>query len=220
MKEIELLPQWYKINKKQHNALCFQYAALGAILLLMAIWSLIINASAKREQATLASLEERRASTEKIIAEYSDLSRQVEQLKVNKAMIEQVNSNIDISRVLAELSYLINKNILIDKLSFTAEKIVKTRNKPQINQNAVISQADIQTLSGPVRFVIRMAGFASDSQKVADLICNLEDSPYFCQAAPLYTDNKNPRNKNIFSGSQSQVAGFDIGCFLDNYQDK
>ena len=220
MKEIELLPQWYRINKKQHNALRFQYAALGVILLLMTVWTLLINASAKRGQQELSSLEERRASTDKIIKEYSDLARQVEQLKLKKALIEQVSSNIDISSLLAELSFLIDKNVLIDKLSFTAEKFVKTRNKPQINQNAVMSQAEVQTLSGPVRFVIRMAGFAADSQKVADLICRLEDSQYFCQVAPLYTDNKNPRNKNIFSGNQSQIAGFDIDCYLANYEEK
>ena len=220
MKEIDLLPQWYKSNRKQRSAICAQYAALGLVLFVMTLWTLFTSGSVKKAQAELISLEAKRVSTEQTVREFTELSSMVEQLKQNKVLVDKADSHIDVSSTLAELSFLLDGSVLISRLSFAAERFSKITNKAQIRDTAQFSQAGRETMSGPVRFAVRMTGVAVDSGKVADLICRLEDSPYFCQVVPLYSENKQPKGKNIFTGDQTQITEFEIGCLIANYEDK
>jgi Tfp pilus assembly protein PilN len=218
MNEIDLLPQWYKSNKKKQTTAYAQYAALGLVLFIMIVWILFTNSSVKKVQAELVNLETKRNSTETTIREFSELTGTIEQLKQNINVDEKIDSHIDVSGTLAELSYICDNSIVLSRLSFWAEKFDKTRGKFQINSAALSSRPE--SLSGPVRFAVRMTGVAVDSEKVADLICRLEDSPYFCQVTLLYSENKKPKNKNIFFGGEAQITEFEIGCFIANYEEK
>ena len=217
MKEIDLLPEWYKSSKKHHNAMRVQYAALGLVLFLMILWTLLAGSSIKNARAQLTELESKRVSMEKIVRQYSELSGIVEQLRQNKITLEKVDSHLDISSTLAELSFLLDDGIIINRLAITAEKIGKDTTKLKVSDTGGLSRSGSETLSGPVRFAVRMTGFAVNSGKVADLICRLEESLYFCKAVPLYSVNKQPKGINIFTGDQTQITEFDISCFIANY---
>jgi Tfp pilus assembly protein PilN len=222
MKEIDLIPEWYKNSRKQRAAVYVQSAALALVFAIMTISALFTNGSVKKAEAELLRLEVKRAATEKDVMEYSELSAQFEQLLQKKVLVEKVDSQLDVPSVLAELSFLIDDKVLLNRLTFSAEKFDKTKVKTAAkdNRNSQVSSAEQETLAGNVRFAVTMSGIAADAGKVADLICRLEESPYFCQVVPLYTEDKKNKNGNIFTSDQSQITEFEIGFFLADYKEQ
>jgi len=217
MKDIDLLPGWYKSSRKKRKLLRAQYAVLAIFVLFMTLWTVLMSNSVKKAQAGLVALEAKRSSVEKNVKDYSGLSGRLEQLKQNKALIAKCASNIDLSSSLAELSFLLDENIVISKLYFSADKLDAAKRKTQIKSAAQVYRSDSLTLSGPVGFKVSLTGFADDSGKVADLICRLEDSPYFSDVVLIYTADKNLKEKNLFSDSQAQVTEFEMGFVISNY---
>jgi hypothetical protein len=76
-----------------------------------------------------------------------------------------------------------------------------------------------------------LGGVAVDSGEVAELVCRLEDSPYFCLVCPSFSRNRgfktgnnsernNPNSKNGVSAGEGnfQTSEFEIGCYLANYR--
>jgi Tfp pilus assembly protein PilN len=221
MKEIDLLPEWYKTSRKRYSRFYAQYAAVGLIFTIMAGWSIFAGGSVRKAEAELVQLELQKAAIENEVKEYSELSGQVEQLRQKAVLIQKVDSRIDLPSVLAEMSFLIDEKILINKLSLTAEKIDKIKGKKTTSENRMIqfSQTGQESLLGNVRFVVTMSGVAADASEVANLICRLEDSPYFCQVVPLYTEEKKTKDGNVFTGDQLHDTEFAIGCYIDNYRE-
>jgi Tfp pilus assembly protein PilN len=222
MKEIDLIPEWYKNSRKQRKAVYVQYVALAVVFAVMAISTLFANGAVKKAQAELFQLEAKRVAAEKDVKGYSELSDQLEQLRQKMALVEKVDSRLDVPSILAELSFLIDDNILLERLTFSAERFDKAKGKTPTkdNKNFQISRPEQETLAGSVRFAVTMSGIAADAGKVADLICRLEESPYFCQVVPLYTEDKKNKNENVFAGNRSQITEFEIGCFLANYKEQ
>ena len=70
---------------------------------------------------------------------------------------------------------------------------------------------------GDVRFKVVMSGVASNARDVGELICRLEDSPYFCQVIPSFSRNKKIKTKSITSGRDFPVSEFKLSCYLANY---
>ena len=82
-------------------------------------------------------------------------------------------------------------------------------------------------LPGDVRFKVEISGIAADAGDVAELICKLEDSPYFCQVYPSFSRNSRIKAGTVpWLGSDSsytaddsyQISEFEIGCYLANYR--
>jgi hypothetical protein len=73
---------------------------------------------------------------------------------------------------------------------------------------------------GDVGFKIVLDGVASDARDVAEFICKLEDSPYFCQVVPLFTRNKEIKITTSSAGRRGGILAseFEISCKLANYR--
>ena len=92
---------------------------------------------------------------------------------------------------------------------------------------------NIEPPIGNVRFKVLINGVAANASEVANLICNLEDSPYFFQVKPSYTRSANiEANMKPLINSQGElsnvgnnkgykekiiVSEFEISCYLANY---
>jgi hypothetical protein len=81
--------------------------------------------------------------------------------------------------------------------------------------------------SGDFRFKVVITGMAVDAGCVADLICRLEDSPYFCLVYPSFSKSgqvSGHKDKPAIGkgGKQPmenyQVSEFEINCYLANYR--
>ncbi|MEA3224936.1 MAG: hypothetical protein U9Q07_03225, partial [Planctomycetota bacterium] len=218
-----------------------QYIALGGVFLVMAVWSFVTTNSISKARAEFADMSATHAQAERVSDRVVELENELRSLQKKFNSTEEIDSKIDIASVLAEMSFLIEEEIVLSKVEFAAEKFTdEQEDKTSASAGAVIravrvKSGDKQQLPlGNVRFKVTLAGVAANAGDVAVLICKLEDSPYFCQIVPSFTrsaevqvDNARPDNVKTTSetrggipdvGAGIQVSEFEINCYLANYR--
>ena len=225
MKEIDFLPEWYKQNKKNRLTYRIGYMALAAMFVLMLLWTAFAGLGVMREKNTLAVLLQKKEIVEKASNEYAVLKGQLGELQKSEKVIESLDARIDVTNVLAELSYLIDSKIVVTRLEFDAES-VKTEGAEDNGSSSglrtakTVSSDNASDASGDVKFKIAIKGVAFAQGNVADFICKLESSPYFCNVIPSYTRNVTAQQGTLFSQKGMQISEFELSCYLANYVGK
>ncbi len=230
MKEIDFLPNWYKKAAQRQISYRTQYIALGGIFVVMMVWNFVAVHSISKAAAELVNAESKQAKAENVSQEFSRIKNEVKRFQKEVNILQEIDSRIDVGSVFAELSFLINENIAISSVEFRAEQFEvgdKTLPRSGSGVRAVRDKSELSL--GACRFKVVIDGVASDSSSVGDLICRLEDSPYFCQVYPSFSRNKDvtaagsTANKAVSRESVNratenyQVSEFEIVCYLANY---
>ncbi len=223
MKEINLLPDWYKSNRRKRFSCMIQYAALATVLFIMVVWNVVAVSSLSRTTRLLAQAEKKEKEIANDTKEFSDITNQIKDLSEKDGTLDKIGSKIDIPAVLAELSFLVNEKIILDELNLKAEELVEKTNATNsfstgLRNVSAKSSKDNNLVFGQVKFKLDISGVATNSSDVADLVCRLEDSPYFFNVAPLFSRNRKITGTKRFANKNYQVSEFRIGCYLANYQ--
>jgi len=226
MKEIDFLPEWYKNGRRQKFGYRTQYIALVGIFVVMVAWNFASLNSISKAAAELALMALRQAEAQHPAKEFATIKNKVTELQKKVRVIEEINSKIDMAGVLAEMSFLIDKKIVLSKVELVAEKFLdKQQNQPNSGSVVRVAKANFnkeQELPlGDVRFKVLINGVASDASDVAALVCKLEDSPYFCQVYPSFSRNKTIETLGKFeipAKGGLAVSEFEISCYLANYR--
>ncbi|MHC4500540.1 MAG: hypothetical protein ACYS21_15680 [Planctomycetota bacterium] len=223
MKEIDFLPEWYKSGKRRQVNYRTQYFALGIVLAAMAAWSAAAAHSISKAQAELDQATAKEAQTKGPSQEFAEIKSRVTELQRRAGLVDEIDSKIDVSSVLAEMSFLVDRKIVLKELTFSAEKFASKQGEKPNGGSAVRAangkSAGGQALPlGDVRFRVMISGVASDAGDVAELICKLEESPYFCQIIPSYSRNKQMKVRQNRARQDLQVSEFEIVCYLANYR--
>jgi Tfp pilus assembly protein PilN len=238
MKEIDFLPEWYKSGRRRQVSYRTQYIALGGVFVVMVVWNFIATHSISKARAQFAQMSTKQAEAEGLSVKLSELKSELRGLQKKVESIEEIDSKIEVASVLAEMSFLIDERMVLNKVVFDAEKIEDKRRAETSPRAGTVVRAVRTKLGekrnlplGDVRFRVVIVGVAADTSDVASLICKLEDSPYFCDVVPSFsrtaeinvTSNPSLRSgtKNVNSGRESrgkiQVSEFEISCYLANY---
>jgi len=238
MKEIDFLPEWYKSGRRRQVSYRTQYIALGGVFVVMVVWNFIATHSISKARAQYAQISTKQTEAEGLSAKFADLKSELRELREKTEFIEEIDSKIDVAGVLAEMSFLIDERIVLNKVVFDAEKIEDEQRSETSPRAGTVVRTVRTKLNekrnlplGDVRFRVVIVGVAADASNVASLICKLEDSPYFCDVVPSFsrtaeinvTSNPSLRSgtKNANSGRESggkiQVSEFEISCYLANY---
>ena len=224
MKEINFLPEWYKSSRRRQISYRTQYVALGGIFVVIMAWNFIATHSISKARAELTRETPRQVEAESASRKFKKIKSEVAELQKKADVLEEIDSKIDVTSVLAEMSFLIDKKIVLSKVEFKAEKFPdKQTGRPSKQAGTAVRvvrdnfRGKEALLLGDVRFKVAMAGVAADSSDVAELVCRLEDSPYFCQVTSSW------QNSEISVGAKSvgenyQVSAFEISCYLANYR--
>ena len=233
MKDIDFLPEWYKNSVRREVSYRTQYMVLGGVFLVLTVWSLTTTHSIAKARAEFDDMSAMHTQAEKVSAELAGIENKLRSLQKKIESTEQIDSRIDVASVLAEMSFLIEETIVLNKVEFVAEKFPdKQQDKTSAGTSAVVRAVRIkigkkqQLPLGQVRFKMVIAGVAADAGNVAALICKLEDSPYFCQvvlsfsrSAEVKTESAPPTSGNIpDAGANIPVSEFEIHCYLANYR--
>jgi len=227
MKEIDLLPEWYKSDRRRQFSYRTQYVALAGVFVIMLVWNLLTARSIAKAAARLVQTESEQARIENELQEFGKIENETARLREKAHILNEIDPRIDVPAILAEMSYLIDKKTVLSKIQFKAEKFeTPARNQPdKAAAGAPIvhgpKNAHPQNKThfvGDVRFKIVVSGIASDAGDVARLICQLEDSPYFSHIILSYSRPQRLKEGIIATERQHMVSEFEITCDLANYR--
>ena len=223
MKEIDFLPEWYKSGRQRQIGYRAQVLGMGGVLLIMIVWNFIATHSISKAGAEVQQRKAIQAEAEAVSREFTGIKSEVAGLKNKVKFMEEMDSKIDIAGVLAEMSYLIDDNIVLGKVEFDAEKFVDAqRQKASGRTNTAVRAAGRNVAGkgglslGDVRFKVVISGVATNAGDIAVLIRKLEKSPYFCQVLPSFSRNMKMK---VGNGKNFQVSEFEISCYLANYRE-
>jgi len=223
MKEIDFLPKWYKSGRRRQISYRTQYVGLAGIFVVMMVWNLAASRSISKATTGLTQAQSKVSATESTSKEFGKIKSKVTQLQKKTEFIKEIDSRIDVAGVLGEISFLIDKKIVLSKVEFKAEKFADGQGRRANRASAFTAArgnfAGKQTLPlGNVRFKVVISGVAADASKVAELICRLEDSPYFQLVYPSFSRNRNIKTGTNLAGENYQASEFEISCYLANYR--
>ena len=224
MKEIDFLPEWYKSGIKRQVGYRTQVIGLGGVLVIMIVWNFVTNHSISKAKAEVEQRKAIQADAESVSREFAEIKSEVTALQKKVRSMEEMDSKIDVANVLAEMSFLIDENIVLSQVEFNAESFVDKQGGKVSRHTASASGAAGRNFVGKgamplgdVRFRVVIRGVASDASDIAELICKLEESPYFCLVYPSFSRN---RKMNVGTGKNFQASEFEIGCYLANYREQ
>jgi hypothetical protein len=217
MKEIDLLPEWYKSGRRRQISYRSQYLALGCIFAAMMVWNFITSGAISKASAQVRQHVERKTESEGTSEEFAALKNEVAVLQQKADVLEKVDSRIDIADVLAELSFLVGEKIVLGRAEIVAETIKSEKNQAKNIVRGAGDGTQDAGLLGDVRFKVVIGGVAAEAGEVAQLVCRLEESEYFCLVYPSFS-----RSRQIKTGlsklKTSSVSEFEISCYLANYR--
>ncbi len=238
MKEIDFLPNWYKNVRRQQVTYRTQYVALGGLFVIMLVSNFVTGKSVSRAQAHLIGLEEMEAAAKSTSVQYGRVAGQIAGLEKKNDVLKQIDSRINVGDVLAELSFLVGRKVVLTRVELVAEKFNGQQASKGGSGSAVRpagfgSGGKEELFLGDVKFKVVLGGIAADASEVGEFVCRLEDSPYFCVVYPAFTRNKQIKLAVSPSGAvQStgrisrdqegsiQLNEFEIGCYLANFIEK
>ena len=221
MKDIDLLPECYKNSRRKEVGLRGQYIIIGAMLVFMAFWSFMTGGSVSRAQAKLSKQLPDKVKAESIIHKTRQVRQQIEQLESKVGLLNEIDSGLNIPNVISELSFVVNRNIVLSEVTFVSQKPKEIRQgQSQTSGIRVASRSSggqDNVPLGNVQFKITIKGIAADTSDVGELVHNLEQSEYFCSVSLLYSRNRRFSSGTRGSQDEKQVSEFEISCYLANY---
>ena len=223
MKEIDFLPEWYKSGRRRKNNYRVQYAILGVLCFVLLSIDLCMMNKKDKLQKDFLQLQSKAQQSVTVSQEYSRLENVLKIVKSKAILLNRIDSHIRTSQVLAELSYLVDEGILLGNVVFDSEEFSDQASESNKTAGRIIrlsasnNRSDENEHLRPVRFKVIIKGLASESSKVADLVCKLEESPYFFQVIPSYSRNVELKTGDRNSSQKYKVSEFEISCYLANY---
>jgi len=246
MKEIDFLPEWYKSTKRRQVNYRVQYIILSGAFAVMMVWNFVAANSISKVQAKYLEMKTEQGQSERVSAKLAQYKNKLSLLHEQEKVLENIDSKISVSNVLAEISFLVDKKIVLNKVELISEIIGdKQNNKQSVPSLSVVRTAGSsfgntdQKHVGNICFKVLISGVAADGRDVAALLCELEDSPYFRQVDLSYSRDAEVKTKRTYSSGFQQdikpelledrgnnrkseenlrVSEFEIICYLSNYR--
>jgi hypothetical protein len=214
MKELDFLPEWYRQKTRRKTHYREQYTAVVSLLVIMLTWSFFSMSDLGKVEAQCQALQDSQMNQIQSSKEFDSIETTLGQLKNKADILKSVDSKIIVSNVFAELSFLIDGPVILDKVEIKKEKCVvesdDTARGPTVKTAAGSSNKKSNSAAEDTyRFRVMITGVATDATEVAQLLRKLEKSPYFRHVVPGFS-----RNRIIQS---HQVSEFEIYCYISNY---
>ena len=222
MKEIDFLPEWYKSGRQRQVNYRTQVIGLSGLLIIMIAWSFVAANSISKARAEVEQRKAMQAEAETASREFAGIKGEMAGLQEKVKSMEEMDSKIDVAGVLAEISFLVDDNIVLGQVELDAERFIDRKqgkasqyaaNVARVEGGGYVGKEGLPL--GDVRFKVVIRGVAANAGDIAELIGRLEESPYFCQVYPSFSRN---RNMKVGTGKQFQASEFEIGCYLANFR--
>ena len=227
MKNIDFLPDWYKSGRRRQAGYSAQYIALAGLSLIMVVWSFFAVRSISKAGSELAVLRSGASAAQQQMQKFASIKSRVEDIQKKSDELEKIRpkSSIQVADMLSEMSFLIDEKIMLSEMEFKAES------PPSVSADAQGGTVDSLSLRaaamtagrdshllGDVRYKGTIKGLAADAADVAELLCRLEQSSYFCLVYPNFSRNAEVKTVENSSNEAIYATEFEISCYLANYR--
>lgn len=239
MKEIDFLPEWYKEGKRQRQHVRRQYIVLAVAFMAMISYNVTATHRITRAGAELAGLEDKRVKAEIACQEFNAITKDLSQVREKAALIERIDSKINMAAVLAEMSHILGETVVLSRVELVAESLADDDEGPHTSDTGVRvadgkKGAPKETRVGNVRFRIVLTGVAVSPADVAALVQRLDDSSYFdrvhasfwrsgkvqVSAGPVKAEPKAQTGAAPAGQPETlDVTEFEVVCCLANYKE-
>ena len=211
MKEIDFIPEWYTAGRKRRLNYHRQYAVMIGVFTVMVCWSFVTSRTISKAKAQVDGVDKSLAVGVSRAREYNKLRFSFAQLTKKEQILERLNPKVDISNIIAELSFLVDGDIILGKLDIQTEPFHtgsgSDKSTVQLNYGGDNSKGSMPYENRCIKVLI--SGIAAGAAEVATLISRLEGSPYFCRIIPGFSRNK--KVKDV------ETTEFEISCYVADY---
>ena len=121
MKEIDFLPQWYKKSKRRQSSYRRQYVEVAFLLVAMILWSFVGGRFLTHAQARLKTAEDYLTVTKPFNAEFDRFQAELKTLQKDYAILEKLDTKVNVSNIIAEIAFLIDDNIILESICIQSE---------------------------------------------------------------------------------------------------
>ncbi len=190
MNDVDFLPQWYKENRQRRQSVQRQYVTLAALFLVMIVWNSVALRSIKRVSAEVSLSEPQQRQAERVSFEHLDLINRIRQIEESIQSLERLDSRVDVAAVLAELSALIDRSLVLGRVELISAPYTRkgaTWARAETKTDLADPEALSRQLAGWAQIGISLQGIAHKAGDVAELIRELEMSSYFSQVHLKYS---------------------------------
>ena len=178
----------------------------------MVVWNFAATYSLSAVQARQDIVQRSVDSNAAIASRYTEFESEINKLDDNKTLLNELDSGIEVSKVMAELSWVVSDKILIKDISISTEKveIAKSKTSSSVSFKRSSSKKDQAIPQNDYKFKVHIVGLAENAENVAGLISSLENSQYFTNVIPGLMQNE----------KDSSNTSFQIDCYIANYVEK
>lgn len=212
MKEIDFIPEWYKTGQKRIVSYQRQYMLITFLFVALLAWSHVAGSFVSKARAEAKRIQSLLEIKEPLGQVYCKMKEDVADLQAIAHVLERVRPRVDLSHVIAELSYLISGQVVLSKIDIESEALQAGPTRGKKDVVTIAGRKDQASSVLPresTRSKVTIAGIAAGASDVASLISKLEESPYFCRIIPSYSRSKKVKGVPVME--------FEIGCYVGNY---
>ena len=215
MKEIDFIPEWHKADRIRKRRYSRQYILTAIVFATMVVWSFVVGHHVERVSAEVEEIQTVITRGNERVERALTLQSEIAEMEQKTKLLEKIVSRTKVTAILGELSYLIQENIILSKLSFTNEPIEEFEKKNRtpgavVQMGMTTKQQDAVVPEFPSRQKVTLAGIAARPADAAALIARLEQAEYFQQVALVFSKPKKIKDKD--------VTEFEISCYVADYQ--
>ena len=124
MKELDFLPEWYRHKSRQKTHYREQYTAIISLVVIMLTWSFFSFSNVMRVEAQCEALENAQIAQAESSEEFDSIEKELGKLRGKSEILKSVDSKISVSNVFAEMSFLLDGPVVLDKIEIKKEKCV------------------------------------------------------------------------------------------------
>lgn len=222
MKDIDLLPEWYTSGKRKQQSLRSQYLILVGVVVIMNVWNFVTAYSLSGTEKRIREDMHKCAKAQAVIEKTKETTERIDELAKKVKLLDAIDSKINIADVLSELSFLVDRKIVLGDVKFEARKFdagVQNGALPSgIRVAGTSSRKGAGEPLGDVRFQVTLRGIADQTSDVGKFVRRLEESDYFRDVSLAFSRSKSVSVSAVQGNEQRQVSEFEISCDLANYR--
>ena len=222
IKDIDLLPEWYKSGQRKQQSLRSRYMVVAGVVAITLVWNFLAARSLTTARARLDAEVLNSIHAQALLEHTGQLAERIEKLSKKTGLLDEIDSKVNIAGVLSELSFLVDGRIVLGDVSIEAKRFQSGNDKNASASGVRVagsaSRKDAGEPLGDVRFAVTLRGVADQTSDVGKFVRKLEESEYFCDVSLAFSRSKNIKVAGAPGNDQRQVSEFEISCDLANYR--